>query len=360
METKNQRLCRICLVENVRMYVLANTKLQEIYEKLTDIRLVTEDSRSMHACFICYAKLKQCHRFQRKCLEAEELLAQMLNTDYDTKPRLNRGQLEFSGYVISPAQHVDIFGDCQGKGDVIKMELPADSKGKDEEQEIDSDHEYNDAVCDDKSSQHSKSEDEGDSDDDRRLIELKIEVEEDQQVSQKKRKPDETKRASGTKKSKLEKRRTKLEDTSHQNDTEQADSTKHVAEFKPSIDTTTLFANTVHIPAPDDSLKKRGNYCVKCLDAAEVINGQTRGVRHSLAELEYWRPVMEAVSGAPGLTTETLGALQHQEQYGGRRDYLQLWRAFTSEEVKACRIDNIGRLRALTEFSQGPGIQFPL
>ncbi|KAJ8706449.1 hypothetical protein PYW07_012527 [Mythimna separata] len=75
--------------------------------------------------------------------------------------------------------------------------------------------------------------------------------------------------------------------------------------------------------------------------AAKIIDGQTRGVRHSLAELEvYWRPVMEALSGAPGLTPEALSALQHQEQYGSRRDYSQLWRPFISEEVKACSMDN--------------------
>lgn len=75
--------------------------------------------------------------------------------------------------------------------------------------------------------------------------------------------------------------------------------------------------------------------------AAEVIDGHSRGIRHSLAELEaYWRPVMEAVSDAPGPTPEVLLALKRIEQYGGARDFSQLWVPFTSEEVKACRVDN--------------------
>ena len=39
--------------------------------------------------------------------------------------------------------------------------------------------------------------------------------------------------------------------------------------------------------------------------AAEIITGQSRGVKHSLAELEaYWRPILEEVSEAPGPTAE--------------------------------------------------------
>ena len=30
-------MCRICLAENVRMYIVVDTNLRELYERLTDI-----------------------------------------------------------------------------------------------------------------------------------------------------------------------------------------------------------------------------------------------------------------------------------------------------------------------------------
>ena len=49
------------------------------------LQFVTEDSRPILACFFCCAKLKQCFRFLRKCLEAEELFAQMMDEDYEVR-----------------------------------------------------------------------------------------------------------------------------------------------------------------------------------------------------------------------------------------------------------------------------------
>lgn len=75
--------------------------------------------------------------------------------------------------------------------------------------------------------------------------------------------------------------------------------------------------------------------------AAEVIDGQTRGVKHSLEELEaYWRPLLEAVSEAPGPTPEALSALGREELSGGSRDYSSLWTPVTSLEVKASNVDS--------------------
>ena len=34
---EKRQMCRICLVENVRMYVVTNKDMQDLYEKLADI-----------------------------------------------------------------------------------------------------------------------------------------------------------------------------------------------------------------------------------------------------------------------------------------------------------------------------------
>nr|pir reverse transcriptase-like protein - silkworm [Bombyx mori]AAB59214.1 reverse transcriptase-like protein [Bombyx mori]8GH6_A Chain A, Reverse transcriptase-like protein [Bombyx mori] len=74
--------------------------------------------------------------------------------------------------------------------------------------------------------------------------------------------------------------------------------------------------------------------------AAEVIDGACGGVGHSLEEMEtYWRPILERVSDAPGPTPEALHALGRAEWHGGNRDYTQLWKPISVEEIKASRFD---------------------
>ncbi|KAJ8705059.1 hypothetical protein PYW08_012379 [Mythimna loreyi] len=109
-------MCRICLAEKVRMYEVVNKKLHELYEKLTGNSFVTEDSRPMLACFICCTKLKQCYQLQRKCLESEELLTQMINEDYE----LDHLQC-YDGLVRSPMVLISIKDECQTKSDAVKV-----------------------------------------------------------------------------------------------------------------------------------------------------------------------------------------------------------------------------------------------
>ncbi|KAJ8705085.1 hypothetical protein PYW08_012405 [Mythimna loreyi] len=78
-------MCRVCLAQDVRMFVVVNKNLQELYERLTGSAFVTGDSRPMLACFICCTKLKQCCQLQRKCLEAEERFTLMMNEDYEVR-----------------------------------------------------------------------------------------------------------------------------------------------------------------------------------------------------------------------------------------------------------------------------------
>ncbi|KAJ8706881.1 hypothetical protein PYW07_012959 [Mythimna separata] len=116
-------MCRICLVENVRMYLVDDKDLHELYETLTDIPFVTEDRRPMLACFLCFAKLKQCCQLQRKCLEAEELFAQMMN---EPNTSVNRGQLKFlSRLTVTPVENNSILDVSHIESIAVKEELPA-------------------------------------------------------------------------------------------------------------------------------------------------------------------------------------------------------------------------------------------
>ncbi|KAJ8706547.1 hypothetical protein PYW07_012625 [Mythimna separata] len=97
-----------------------------MYEKLTDVPFVTEDRKPMLACFFCCTRLKQCCQLQRKCVEAEELLAQMLSEDYEHKPFTNQGHFEpVGGFIRTPVENISVGADCQIGSDAIKQELPA-------------------------------------------------------------------------------------------------------------------------------------------------------------------------------------------------------------------------------------------
>ncbi|KAJ8706465.1 hypothetical protein PYW07_012543 [Mythimna separata] len=115
-------MCRICLVENVRMYAVVEKNMQDLYESLTDIPFITEDSRPTLACVFCYAKLKQCCQLQRQCLQAEELFAQMMK---EANPSVNRGQLKlFNAFVKSQVVNISIVGLGDMECIAIKEELP--------------------------------------------------------------------------------------------------------------------------------------------------------------------------------------------------------------------------------------------
>ncbi|KAJ8706475.1 hypothetical protein PYW07_012553 [Mythimna separata] len=156
--------CRICLVENVRMYVVANKNLQETYRKLTDVPFVTKDRRPLLACYFCYTKLKQSWRLQRKCLEAEQWFAEVLTEDYEENPQLYKDQLQFSGFVISPVKHVSIYDECQIENVTIKEELPD--------------------VCEAQDAAKQREDYQNASDQARPLVKVKIEVAEEQEDAQ--------------------------------------------------------------------------------------------------------------------------------------------------------------------------------
>ncbi|KAJ8705078.1 hypothetical protein PYW08_012398 [Mythimna loreyi] len=184
-------MCRLCLAENVRMYVVINKDLHALYERLTDNPFVTGDRRPMLACFICCTKLKQCCQLQRKCLEAEERLTQMMNEDYELNFSINQDHFGcFNELTISTMLHVSIESDdaCQAECDPIKEELPAVCERLDDVIEPEEEHQSDELELENVYSSFSVAEDvpakqsESDSEDNVPLMEIKKEVEEEQKT----------------------------------------------------------------------------------------------------------------------------------------------------------------------------------
>ncbi|KAJ8706837.1 hypothetical protein PYW07_012915 [Mythimna separata] len=203
-------MCRICLAEDVRMYVVVNKKLHELYERLTGDPFVTKDRRPMLACFICCTKLKQCCQLQRKCLEAEDLLTQMMNEDYELNPFTNQDRFGCVNELTqSPMVHVSIDDECQTECVAIKEKLPAVCERLDDviepKEECHSDDLEQEILYNSYSDTENKpaQQSESDSEDDRLLKEIKTEVEEEQEVSSKKRRDSDTTRAAAATKENL-------------------------------------------------------------------------------------------------------------------------------------------------------------
>ncbi|KAJ8736860.1 hypothetical protein PYW07_000131 [Mythimna separata] len=102
-------MCRICLVENVRMYIVVGKHLHKVYELLTNIPFITEDRKPTLACYFCYSKLEQYYQLQEQCLEAEKLFNQMLN---EPNASILRGKsILFNGLTKSPMETINIISD---------------------------------------------------------------------------------------------------------------------------------------------------------------------------------------------------------------------------------------------------------
>ncbi|KAJ8705080.1 hypothetical protein PYW08_012400 [Mythimna loreyi] len=187
-------MCRICLVENVRMYIVNDKDLQELYETLTDIPFVTEDRRPMLACVFCFAKLKQCCQLQRKCLEAEKLFAQMLN---EPSPSVHRAQLKlFSELTVTHLENISISDVSHVERIAVKEELPDVCERLDDI--VETKVERLEQESEPPNNRHSHAEDipaqqsKPDLEYGVPLIEIKTEVEEEQEVVRKKRRVSDT------------------------------------------------------------------------------------------------------------------------------------------------------------------------
>ncbi|KAJ8705072.1 hypothetical protein PYW08_012392 [Mythimna loreyi] len=251
-------ICRICLVENVRMYIVNDKDLQELYETLTDIPFVTEDRRPMLACVFCFAKLKQCCQLQRKCLEAEKLFAQMVN---EPNTSANRAQLKYSSeLVVTPVENISISDVSHVERIAVKEELPDVCERLDDVVETRVEHlKYeleleplnNRSHAEGVPAQQSKPGLEYDVP----LIEIKTEVEEEEEVPRKKRRVSDTTRSAVAKKQILHIRGKQLEDviTEIQKKNEESDikvtqntasdSSELIAKYQECLTTTTARAS---------------------------------------------------------------------------------------------------------------------
>ncbi|KAJ8705086.1 hypothetical protein PYW08_012406 [Mythimna loreyi] len=260
-------MCRVCLAQDVRMFVVVNKNLQELYERLTGSAFVTGDCRPMLACFICCTKLKQCCQLQRKCLEAEERLTQMMNEDYELNPPINQDHFGCRNELkISPMVHVRIESGhaCQAECDPIKEELPDVCERLDDDIEPEEEHQSDDlkqenvykscSNTDDIPAQQSESA----AGYDVPLVEIKTEVEEEQEVPRKKRRVSDTTRAAAANKRKLHIRGRVLEDviTENQKKNEESDTrvVQNTTNYIPKFIEPLALVHRVNINATDTTL----------------------------------------------------------------------------------------------------------
>ncbi|KAJ8705009.1 hypothetical protein PYW08_012329 [Mythimna loreyi] len=212
-------ICRICLVENVHMYAVVSKHMQDVYQSLTDVPFVTEDSRPILACFFCYAKLKQCCRLQRQCREAEELFAQMMN---EPNPSITRGQRKFFNRFVK-TRVVDISVDGVGEMEhvVLKEELPEFCEDLEDIVEPKEEPLSDDLTLDDTNNGYANEEDIPQQQPESNLdkMEFEIDVEKELDLLAKKRCATDARWTSVAKKPKEDERRSNLEDAIEEEET---------------------------------------------------------------------------------------------------------------------------------------------
>ncbi|CAK1591556.1 unnamed protein product [Parnassius mnemosyne] len=97
-------ICRICLCDNVRMYVLKKTGLEKLYKTLTN-SFMDEDEESIIICFTCHARLIRCRTLQQQAIKSNTILEQLLAGGSMSIPNHHeaRDKIQFT-----PISHIDI------------------------------------------------------------------------------------------------------------------------------------------------------------------------------------------------------------------------------------------------------------
>ncbi|CAK1591489.1 unnamed protein product [Parnassius mnemosyne] len=97
-------ICRICLCDNVRMYVLKKTGLENLYKTLTN-SFMDEDEEPIIICFTCHARLIRCRTLQQQAIESNAILEQLLAGGSMSIPNHHeaRDKIQFT-----PITHIDI------------------------------------------------------------------------------------------------------------------------------------------------------------------------------------------------------------------------------------------------------------
>ncbi|XP_075989893.1 uncharacterized protein LOC142985544 [Anticarsia gemmatalis] len=98
------RVCRICLVMDVKMYDFRDYKLDHMYEQITGILTCGEERLPQRICWECAARVTSAARFRTTALTSNALLMDMLNCDTYIKIRdiksINRTHLGLSSALI--------------------------------------------------------------------------------------------------------------------------------------------------------------------------------------------------------------------------------------------------------------------
>ncbi|CAK1580160.1 unnamed protein product [Parnassius mnemosyne] len=114
-------ICRICLSVNVRMFVLKETGLKNLYKTLTNRFM---DERPIIVCFTCHARLNRCRRLQQQAIESNAFLEQLLagGSTSIPKPHDARDEIQLSPiyYIDIRPVECDIESDC--KDEIISLE----------------------------------------------------------------------------------------------------------------------------------------------------------------------------------------------------------------------------------------------
>ncbi|XP_013192870.1 zinc finger protein 892 isoform X2 [Amyelois transitella] len=112
---RNTVLCRVCLVTDLPMLTIADTPLQDVYEKITNTPLNTLDLRPVLVCNMCCALLKKCHKLMLTSAKADNMLARILerhpNASKSSKKLLTLVKRKTKGLCdllsITPIDYVD-------------------------------------------------------------------------------------------------------------------------------------------------------------------------------------------------------------------------------------------------------------
>ncbi|CAH0730888.1 unnamed protein product, partial [Brenthis ino] len=75
------RVCRICLVMDVKMYHMSEHKLIIMYEQVTGVPINVEDRLPQMLCWECVARLSSANRFRETALKTQGLLLNKLDMD---------------------------------------------------------------------------------------------------------------------------------------------------------------------------------------------------------------------------------------------------------------------------------------
>ncbi|XP_045783506.1 zinc finger protein 345-like isoform X1 [Maniola jurtina] len=68
-----QDICRLCLARDTRTLSIINTVLQNVYEKIADVKLNSIPKLQL-VCYICHARLRQCYNLIQQAVLTEKLL----------------------------------------------------------------------------------------------------------------------------------------------------------------------------------------------------------------------------------------------------------------------------------------------